>query len=282
MIARVAEPQQKQISLLEDENDIGLISCKNLLEFIDILSKSADWEKLSNVIPDSSYLRKILRTMETFFPKAGDDWHLTLGSVFLENEAVLTSNTSRVIGNILIEPEIEQRVITGKLMRLHLDEKRLGILYPPSGRVLDCYYDPEIEEFIIQNLKDIIQVRGTVQLDKNGEPDKIIDVSDIMEVDLRPVTFRKIVSDKVTLIFKDIIELYPSFNESSCEYEIEIPEINLFVSGITREEMVATLKEDLIWLWQEYVIDTHDPFSDDAKQLRNKLKQLIEEVPVHE
>ena len=81
-------------------------------------------------------------------------------------------------------PDIEMMTVTGKLMRLHLDEHKIAIYYQPTGRILDCYYDIEIEDFIIGNLKDLIQVTGHVQLDASGHPEKIIDANSISELDL--------------------------------------------------------------------------------------------------
>lgn len=57
-------------------------------------------------------------------------------------------------------PDIEMMTVIGKLMCLHLDEHKIAIYYQPTVRILECFYDIELEDFIIGNLKDLIQVTG--------------------------------------------------------------------------------------------------------------------------
>lgn len=62
---------------------------------------------------------------------------------------------------------------------------RKTVLQLPSGG------PSEIEEFVIEKLRDLIQVKGTVQLNDQGEPDRIVDVYEIVEVDFKPLKLSK-------------------------------------------------------------------------------------------
>ena len=73
--------------------------------------------------------------------------------------------TGDYIDSILFEPGFEDMTLNGDLVHVHLDENRLGIYCRPARRVLDCFYNPELEDLVVENLKGIVHVTGKVQLD---------------------------------------------------------------------------------------------------------------------
>jgi hypothetical protein len=189
----------------------------------------------------------------------------------------LTKDVRNNIKHVLSKPEEEARIITGELVRLHLDEHKIGILYPPTGRVLECFYDPEIEDFVIENLKGYVQVTGRVQLDANSQPDKIIDAREILELDLSPIVFSRIGDENRNLILNKKIYLQPQFNEIDQEVVIELPEFHIITEGATREQAIKSFEEDFLWLWQEYALTADNLLSPDAIKLKRTLLALVKE-----
>jgi hypothetical protein len=165
--------------------------------------------------------------------------------------------------------------VTGELMRLHLDEHKISILYPPTQRILDCFYDVEIEDFIIGTLKDMIQVTGRVQLDASGHPDKIINATSINELDLSTVKLSKISASDVTLELRQPFIIEPRFSEQ--EVILEWPAFHIIASGVTREDAIYTFEEDFVWLWKEYGMANDNELTPDALQLKKDLLALIKE-----
>lgn len=159
---------------------------------------------------------------------------------------------------------------------MHLDENKIGIYYEPTKRVLDCYYDPEMEDFVVGSLRDVVHITGRVELDMNGFPGKIIDVTDIRPLDLRPFWLEGVETPEGTIALAEPVELTPVFEDQQVTFEI--PELNLVSSGATRDEAVQELYSDIIWLWKEYGMAADDELSTDAKVLRNRLRQMIREA----
>ena len=60
----------------------------------------------------------------------------------------------------------------------------------------------------------------------------------------------------------------------------ELPSLNIIASGATREDAVQELASDLIWLWKEYALAPCDELSQDAKELAERLRGMIEEASV--
>ena len=258
--------------------DIGQQALNKYLHMVEILSLSKDLSSLDVVIPDGIHRRRILRSIETYCPKEGDEWQLLINDKVDGKNRALTKEVRNNIKHALSKPEEEARIITGELVRLHLDEHKIGILYPPTGRVLECFYDPEIEDFVIENLKGYVQVTGRVQLDANGQPDKIIDAREILELDLSPIKFSRIGDANRTLILNKVIYLEPQFNEIDQEVIIELSDYKIISEGSSREQAFKNFEEDFLWLWQEYALTDDKVLSPDAINLKRNLLALVKEV----
>lgn len=271
ILATIPEPEQTTVF---EVSDIGLVAKDKFLDIVETISSGSDTKRLSEIIPDGNHRKRILRSIESFSPRPGYEWSLLVGGG--KAFSYINNKTRQNISKLLIEPTIEKRTVTGELIRLHLDENSLGIFYPPTKRVLDCYYDPDLEDVIIQNLKGFIQVTGTVQLDSNGHPNKIVDVFEIEELDLSPARFTKISADKVVLSLKEPIEITPYFEDQAVVFEY--PKLNIISSGATRDEAVTELQSDIYWLWKEYVEEDDDNLTNDAIELKKYLKDIVVEV----
>lgn len=269
ILATIPEPEQTTAF-----EDIGLVVRNKFLDIVETISSGSDIKRLSEVIPDSNHRKRILRSIESFSPRPGYEWSLLIGGG--KTFSYINNETRKNISRFLVGPTIEKRTVTGELVRLHLDENSLGIFYLPTNRVLDCYYDPDLEDVIIQNLKGLIQVTGTVQLDSNGHPNKIVDVFEIEELDLSPARFTKISTDKVVLSLKEPIEITPCFEDQAVVFEY--PKLNIIASGATRDEAVTELQSDIYWLWREYAEEDDDNLTNDAILLKKYLKDLVAEV----
>ena len=258
--------------------DLGKITLDKYLGMIDYLSSPDDMVSLETIFPDSFHRRRILRSVETYCPKEGDEWQLSFRNGHGSKPLILNKNTRHRINVALVKPQEESRVITGELIRLHLDEHKIGISYPPTGRVLECFYDPEIEELVIENLKGYVQVTGRVQLDASGQPDKIVDARDIFELDLSPIRLSRLGDSNFTFVLNKLIYLEPQFNASDQEVVIELPEFNIITEGSTREQVIKNFEADFIWLWKEYALADDAILSPDAVALKNALLDLVKEA----
>lgn len=271
VLAEIADT--RQISLFDF--DIGKITLDKYMNLITYLDDNPQNEDIKKMFPDSSHRRRILRSVEMYCPREGDEWVLAFNNNAMQRRSVLTRSARDKIGKLVNPPNVELLTVTGELMRLHLDEHKIAILYPATHRILDCFYDIEIEDFIICNLKGLIQVTGRVQLDSSGQPEKIIDVTAINGLDLNTVKLSSISNSDVTLKLSQPLIIEPSFVDQ--EVILEFPAFHIIASGVTREQAIRVFEEDFIWLWQEYALANDDELTSDAIQLKNDLLSMIKE-----
>jgi len=274
VLAEVAPPPQ---TVLFTSCDLGKRVLEKYLRLVDVIARPGAKERLVDLFPDSVFRRRILRSVETYCPKEGDEWQLIVtGNKALPISGTLSSQVRQQIKDVLYEPEMETMTVTGELVRLHLDEHRLAIHYAPTRRVLDCFYDPELEDFVIQNLKGMLQVTGKVQLDANGYPEKIVDVIDITELDLSPVRLSVIKAPNTTLVLHKPLEIALHFDGQ--EIVAELPEFNIIATGATRDAVIRDLENDFAWLWREYGQADDAELSGDARALKQAIRKLVKEV----
>ena len=239
------------------------------------LSRHED-DTISKLLPDTAWRRRILRSVERYCPQKGDQWYVSIGRERNGASTMLSPATGDYIDSILFEPGFEDMTLNGDLVRVHLDENKLGIYYQPTKRVLDCFYNPELEDLVVENLKRIVHVTGKVQLDANACPDKIVDVTDIRPLDLRPLVLKSVESPDGTLVFKQARSIEPSYEDEQVVFEV--PDLHIIASGNTRENAVEQLFSDLVWLWKEYVLSPHEELSQDAADLASCLRSMVEEA----
>lgn len=273
MIVEVAKPGG-QLTV----HDIGLGARDHFLNFIHLISNEFEMEALRDIVADSILRRTILRSVESYCPKLGDNWGVEFGPSLGQITATLSPSVSENILKILIEPEVGYRVITGELIRVHLDENKLSLYYKPTSKRLDCIYDPELESFIIDNLRGLIQIRGKVQLNENGEPDQIMESYAVTEINTEPLKLLQASARGITIYFSKPLEFEFSFDELEQEACLKNEELNIYAIGVTREEAIKELEEDIVWLWEEYVKAPDSELTGDAREFKSKLSQLFKEV----
>jgi hypothetical protein len=243
--------------------DLGGHVKDTYLDLTRILSQDRDWGQLQALLPDSVYRRKVLRSVAEYCPKRGENWSLGVG--IPDNPFYpLKPGFQTAIHKYLVQPMTEYRALTGELVQLHLDENKLGIYYQPAQRVVHCIYDPELEDFIVSSLRQLVQVYGQVQLDERGMPAKIADVVEIDSMDMSPLEFSSLHMDGRCLLLTQELEMGIDFDQEAQEFFLEWPELNIVLGSQTREELWEELVEDIFWLWDEYGKSDVQALSDDA------------------
>lgn len=262
-----------------DIQDLGGFVKDKYLSLARILSEKQHWEQLQDILPDSAYRRKVLRSVAEYCPKSGENWNLCIGAPQMPLNP-LSPGLQTAIHHYLVQPMTEYRSLTGELVQLHLDENKLGIYYQPAQRVVHCIYDSELEDFIVASLRHLVQVYGQVQMDERGVPAKIVDVVEIDSIDLTPLEVASFDLAGRCLVLKQEIELPIDFDLKAQEFVLEWPELNIFLGAKTREELWDDFVQDFFWLWEEYGKSDVQSLSQDALRLKQRLQELVQEEGV--
>jgi len=78
------------------------------------------------------------------------------------------------------------------------------------------------------------------------------------------------------LRFKRSLYLDVAFDEKEREFVVEFPELNIFLSAYTPEELYRAFCDDIVWLWEEYGKCDDIKLTEDGKRLRRRVLDLVE------
>jgi len=93
----------------------------------------------------------------------------------------------------------------------------------------------------------------------------------IQGIDLSPIEFDYIDCGDKKLSFKNRLVLTPELDDSEQLYTISYPKFKLESFAYTRQEMVESIKSDLIVLWEEYAKVADEELTEGALELKNSL-----------
>ncbi len=212
-------------------------------------------------------------------PKPGSGWELELGynghgtinlgvAVVHQVASLLKQTDSSSVTNI----------VTGKLVKIDFGARAITLLYPVTQRELVCYYDPSIEERLLQNRRELVQVIGTVVLDDQDNPKQITGVVEILDVDLSPFELSEFRYSGYRLKFHTPLEIIPTLDESQQVFCLEYSELGIDVYASTREELDFLLEAEIDVLWRNYALADDKELTPDAQELKDRLLGIIEEI----
>lgn len=250
--------------------------------FRDLMARvsSRNTTGLSDILPDERIRRRVLESVKGMAPRADAKWTLALHDASDAVFATFDVHTIPFVQETLVPAAQREaaRVVTGELKNIDFIEHKLTIIYPPTSKELDCLYDEALEDLLYERRRDLIQVTGRVLLDDQGSPKKIIDVSDIRDVDLSPLEIETVRHGSVELLVTPVLSAEPYLDESKQLMCIEYQEFDLCVFAATREALLAELHEHLAMLWQEYALANDNELDAHAIQLKQSLLARLTEV----
>ena len=187
------------------------------------------------------------------------------------NSRLIHLHSSQILDEVQVVVEDFMTVVTGRLVEIHFEQKKLVIQHPVSRRSLDCYYNDEVESMLLKHPRELIQVTGNVRLDANDMPAEITDVLLIQEVDLSPAELDRIVSDGLELRFKKPVSLRPELDDTCQLFVLREPELGLDLFAYTRSEIVAELHSEIAFLWKEFAHADDAELTEQALILKRSL-----------
>ena len=228
---------------------------------------------LTDALPDERIRRRVLEAVKGMSPRADAKWTLSLHDSTNATFASFDGQTIPFVQDTLVPAAQREasRVITGELKNIDFIERKLTIIYLPTSKELDCLYDEALEDLLYERRRDLIQVTGRVLLDDQGRPKKIIDVTDIRDVDLSPLEISTVRHGKVSLRVAPALLLEPTLDDSQQLLCVEDDELGITVFAPTREALLVELNEHLAMLWQEYAQARDEDLDDLALQLKQTL-----------
>lgn len=265
---------------LFEEEDIGVVA-KKLEQFAEALQSSNE-SAMQKVVRDRSRRDRLTDAVSRVIPKPGTDIHVDVGwngTEFLSSERLRPALRQLAHG---AQAQEEYRTVTGRLVSIDFDERKVTINYPPTGRQLDCFYDESTEEMLLERPRELIQVTGVIRLDEDGIPRKIVDVEEIRELDLARFYRESIVlPDGKELRFEPPLILEPRLVEDDQLIVLIEESLGIDMVGATIDDLAEDLPEEIALLWHNYALEDDGNLSPKAVELKQRLCERVSEGVPH-
>lgn len=259
--------------------DLGKVALDKYLGMTAWMSGETEESEIIRLFPDENHRTRILKSVQRYVPREGDDWSL----LFKEPEGnrkygFLNQQSLQRINKTIYAPQYETKTIAGELMRINFDQHRIVVKHEPTDKLLECSYNPEDEDAILENRDGYLLISGLIELDAGGNPDKISNVTDIRFLDLSPVKISRIISENLVLELKKPLVIEPVFEDQ--EVVLYFDDLNILAAGQDRDDAIKDFEDDFVWLWREYAMAEDQMLSDGALTLKKSLLHMVGRVSV--
>ena len=239
---------------------------------------SAIWEgdsrRLARAVPDRLTRQGFLRAFETMAPERESQVQFVIfpGARETIRPVLASKGLSKTVSRLREESqnETEAQTLTGFLHGIKFEDSTIELRYPPTNQLLRCVYQPEVEEMLLSHPRELIRVTGTVIME-NGCPQKIVDVHDIQELDLSPLSITRFTSGEHTIDLRDVLELSIGHDEDYQSLRVEYEELDIDLEASTREELLDSLLVELDILWHNYALARDEQLTSGAQALKRAL-----------
>ena len=247
------------------------------LEAFSLAAQDQDLSRIRKIMPDTGRRKRLIEAFGKMVPRSGTGIHVQVGwngKPFLNSQR-LHQSLREMPPSSASEEEIQ--IVTGKLIRIDFDVRKVTILYKPSERQLECYYDESVEEMLLERPRELIQVSGVMRLDEKGVPEKIVDVEKIRELDLSRFYFEKFQFQDFVLVFNPPLVLEPELIENEQLLLLREESLGIDVIAPTIDELEESLREEIIMLWINFAKEKDENLSPKALELKTNLLSRIAE-----
>jgi len=263
---------------LFDEQTVHAVA-KRAREVITAVN-SADGAALTLLIPDSYFRRSVLAAFSDLQPPRRSGVVVSIEDY--KQQKLLDGETAQArIEQLLTRPEPSPAAtpayVTGALIEMKFQERRLRLQLLGSGRALDATYSEDFEPILLNHPRELIQVHGNVVYAEDRSPSSISDVDEILEVDDSAIEVLSISSNDVTIQARRPLSFAVTFDETSQVYEAT-GLFGVLIGGLTRPELETQLDAELAMLWREYAQANPEILTNAAKELREQLLAAFEEA----
>lgn len=237
-------------------------------------------EKLSRIVPESYYRKCILAAFKGMQPPKRSGVIVNIED-YRKNKLLDGSIAKKHIEKFISPPEADivesLGYVTGSLIEMKFQERRLKLQLRPSQRALEATYSDDFEPILLDHPRELIQVHGNIVYGDDGVPLSVSEVDEILEVDEDPVDILQFEVSGRTLKPKNPLSFQVSFDPDKQFYEVEGC-FDIILGANTRPEVEEQLYSELAMLWDEYAKCPDNKLTSSAQKLKSELLDAFEEV----
>jgi len=279
-------PQQGSVVMLASLGDPGsdlfaasdIEAVANNLEAFCRGAQVKDEATVRRIMPDRGRRKRLMDALGKTVPKGGTGIRVEVGrggAPFLISQVMQPALRELASSSSAGE---EVQTVTGRLVRIDFEERKVTLQYSPAGRELECFYEESVEEMLLDRPRELIQVTGVIRLDESGLPKKIVDVEEIRELDLSRFYREMVKAPGFVLMFHPPLTLEPALVEEDQLIMLKDDLLGIDVVAPTGEELAESLDEEILMLWRNYAMAHDSDLSPKALALKRNLRNRITEA----
>ena len=239
-----------------------------------------DSQQVCSVLPDNEFRESILSALRKMAPPKHIRVEIALQSRS-GTDLYVPSKAARFMDEMIHSKEknIVFSTITVQLLGIDFEKRKLRLRYPPTRRELRCPYDIKAQDLLLENPFGLIQVSGYAAVNSTGDPLFIVNVEQIQEVDLSPISVQEFDVDGTRVVAHRPVVFQPVLDQTRQHFLIDNAPFGINLLADMRDLLERDIHEELDFLWRQYAEETEDVLSSGAVALK---KQLLEAFKVEE
>ncbi|MCZ7396241.1 MAG: hypothetical protein ABOK23_06880 [Candidatus Methanoperedens sp.] len=228
-------------------------------------------QNLPTLIDDPRRLNRILREFDAIWPDSSSNINISFN--FGQSSFRVLNPAQKIMIQSLLQrqPEEYEKEIFGRFIELRVDQKRHLQIDSPEGLIV-CQYAPEIQDFIIKYIGELVRVRGLMTPTQTGK--YVLQIED--ETSLETITKYQIKSfalgSKIKLL-SEPLSVDVIFDND--QYIVSNDELGLLAVANSMKSAVEEIEDELAILYSEYVAASENELSPGARRLRGKLMEIL-------
>jgi hypothetical protein len=264
---------------LFEEQDIGLKSLERFSETLHA-AESKDRKRIEELYPDRGQRVRVIRAALAMFPEEESDYeiHLKSNGVF----HLLSPELAEYLDDISrpSEPEYFEesiQTLTGILYLIEVETGELRIGIKVGNRKIVCHYPAELEDLIKDLIPgSLIEVEGRISVGENEQVKEVDEVIDARQIQLIPLYWSRLTYGDQKFSFSERLVITVGFQDGIWSHENEL--LGILGYGETRAESLEAFREDFTASWDSIAQEDDGNLSDDAIELKKKLRILVSKV----
>ena len=235
-----------------------------------------DEATMRRLAPDPKLRRLAVQTLQDLSPRESDGWWVRM--TVNKSEARFTSQVRERARRVLHSelPTVEGGAVLGELQAIDFASRKVTVLHPASQIRIECSYDDELEDDLLDSRRDLVRVTG--QLGRNGNGD-VVTVSDarVETLDLSEVELGLLVIGGRPHRIDPPLVVTPQLDEDTQQLLVFVDDaFSLRANGETPDDLLVSVRNELVFAYEEYTPLGDEQMTLKAQRLKRELLSRIQ------
>lgn len=253
---------------------------KNTLEDALGAIEQGDLEKFQSTIPNPEFQRPLIASFKRTLSDPSKNCRIKIengnGAVITDSDSV--SKKFDIFKTLRSDPNIES-FATGYVEKIDFYKRILFIRIPHTCNLLQCHYKKRVEGTLIKNKCKLVQIEGKIEVDREGNPRKIVKMKKAWKVDTENINVIGLLPSYLQENHAGKLQVDVDLTDDKQAFVAKLSDLGIFQIAQTRRELAEILEAELDVLWQEYALkDDESLVVGEAHEIKRQMKTLFKEA----